>query len=897
MTPERWQEIDQLYQAALDQEAADRSKFISSACANDSELRREVESLLAAHEQAGSFISEPALRSAARLLASDQAKSLIGTTFAHYRIESILGAGGMGEVYLALDTRLNRKVALKLLPASFNNFANQLGRFEQEAQAASALNHPNIITIYEIGVVDGRHFTVTEFVEGETLREHMTNARMTVDEVLDIAAQIASALRAAHEAGIVHRDIKPENIMVRRDCVVKVLDFGLAKLTAQQLSAVDAQTMVQPTVQTNPGIVMGTVAYMSPEQARGADVDVRTDLWSLGVVLYEMVSGRVPFVGETPSHVIVSIFESEPLPLATAGQVPDEFQRIVSRALSKKREHRYQTAEGFLVDLKRLRQRMELDTAIERTSNPLAANPESITKIQYKAVATDDVAVGRASSGVAHLANTFKLNKTAWVVAGVLLTISLLVYGYWRYERKGREDTIHSIAVLPFENQTNDPDSDYLSDGISESLINHLSKLPHVKVSARSSSFKYKGKGVDLPEAARALGVDAILTGRIFQRGDTLVISVELMDARDQTQLWGEQYNRKRADVLLVQSAISSEIVERLRAHLSPNEQQQIAKRETVNLQAYELFLKGRFYSDKGGTENRKKAVDFYQQAIAVDPQYALAYAELSRSYDSLITNNELNPKEFTSKAEAAARRAVELDDNLAEGHLAMARIRRSAWDWPAAELEVKRAIELNPNLVAAHGAYATFLIVHEKREEAVAQLNRVKELDPISPSASDAVLTSLYLLRQNDQALEVAKKQLDADRNNADSHIGVGESYARLGRHREAIAAYQEAIKLGDDSPDAQMLLAAAYAKAGEREKAQAFIRRFESGNEYCSPVDLAVVHLALGDRDQALRSLEAAFAAHDQQLIWLRAAWQFDELHSDPRFQDLARRVGLLS
>lgn len=897
MTPERFQQIDKIYQAALDQDAADRPKFLSNICADDSELRREVESLLIAHDRAGSFIVEPALRSAAKSLANDQAKSLIGTTLAHYRIESVLGAGGMGEVYLALDMKLNRKVALKVLPASFNNYADQLCRFEQEARAASALNHPNIITIYEIGEADGRPFIVNEFVEGNTLREQMTNKRMTVGEVLDLAAQIASALQAAHEAGIVHRDIKPENIMIRRDGVVKVLDFGLAKLTSQHVGGLDVQGLVQNAVQTNPGMVMGTAAYMSPEQARGGDVDVRTDLWSLGVVLYEMASGRGPFVGETPSHVIVSILGDEPPPLATASNVPDEFQRIASRALSKNREHRYQTAEEFQIDLKRLRQRMELDAAMEGASDPFAANPAIPTNAQHRAVATDDGAVGRTSLRFAQLANTFKLNKAAWVVAGLILTISLLAYGYWRYERKISGDTIHSIAVLPFENQTNDPDSDYLSDGISESLINHLSQLPGVKVSARSSSFKYRGKSVDLSEAAKALSVDAILTGRIKRRGDDLVIGVELIDARDLTQLWGEQYKRKLEDVLAVQTDISSEIVQRLRVQLNQSEQQQIAKGDTVNLQAYELFLKGRFTWDKGGTENRKKAVDFYQQAFTVDPQYALAYAELSRGFDTLITNNELNPKEFASKAEAAARKAIELDANLAEGHLAMGRVRMSAWDWAAAELEIKRAIELNPNLVAAHNAYAVYLMIHGKREEAVVQLNRVRELDPLSLSAKVAVLTSLYLFRQNDQALEVAKKILETDRNNANLHLEVGESYARLHRYREAIAAYQEAIRLGEDSPDAQMLLSAAYARNGERDKAQAFIRRFESGNEYCSPVDLATVHLALGERDKALASLEAAYAAHDQQLIWLRVAYQFEELQSDPRLQDLARRVGLLS
>jgi len=898
MTPERFQQIDQLYQAALDQEAADRSKFISSACADDAELRREVETLLKAHEQAGSFIVEPALRSAARLLASDQAKSLIGATLAHYRIESILGAGGMGEVYLALDVKLNRKVALKLHPASFHNYTDQLGRFEREARAASALNHPNIVTIHEIGQTDSLHFIATEFVDGETLREHLTKKRMAIGDVLDIGSQVASALQAAHEAGIVHRDIKPENIMLRRDGIVKVLDFGLAKVAPDHVE-LHSQAPTRPMVNTNPGVVMGTVGYMSPEQARGADVDARTDIWSLGVVLYEMISGRAPFVGETPSHIVVSIFEHEPPPLSLTSDVPHELQRIVTTALTKKREQRYQTVRDLLGDLKRLKQRLEVDAAIEHSGEPDETSHEAATtKIQAGAVQTDDIAVARTESRLAHFVRSFKAKRSVWVIVSTLVAASLIAYlGYSRYRLGSRGSSVRSIAVMPFENQTRDPNSDYLSDGISETLINHLSKLPGVKVSARSSSFKYKGTTVDLPEVAKALGVDAILTGRISQRGDNIVISVELMDARDKTQIWGEQYNRKMADVLVVQSDISSEIVQRLRLHLSPDQQQQLAKTESVNLDAYELFLKGRFTWDKGGTENRKKAVEYYQQAIALDPAYALAYAALSGSYDTLITNNELNPKEFAPKVEASARNALELDENLAEAHLAMARAKRSAWQWNEAESELKRAIELNPNLVAAHNAYAIFLIVHGKREEAVAQLNHVRELDPLSPFANQAVLGELAIFRKNDQALELAKKMLEADQQNPDAHVTVGEFYARLGRHREAIAAYQEAIKLGDDSPDAQIILAGEYARGGEPEKAGAILKRYESGNEYCSPFALACVHLALGQRNQAFASLEKAYAAHDQQLIWLLGEWRFDELHSDPRFQDLARRVGLLS
>jgi serine/threonine protein kinase len=435
MTPERWQQIDQIYQAALDQEAADRSKFISSACGDDAELRREVESLLVAHEQAGSFIAEPALRSAARLLARDQTSSLIGATLAHYRIESILGAGGMGEVYLALDAKLNRKVALKLLPASFINYANQLGRFEQEARAASALNHPNIITIYEIGEVDGRNFIVTEFVDGKTLREQMTNTRMTVGEVIDIAAQIASALQAAHEARIVHRDIKPENIMIRRDGFVKVLDFGLAKLTQPWTESVDTQTPTKGTVHTEPGVVMGTVNYMSPEQARGLAVDARTDIFSLGVVIYEMVAGQAPFDGATRSDLIVALLERQPPPLARfAPEAPAELERIMIKVLDKDQDERYQSAKDLLIDLKRLKQRLEVEAEIERTAPSDLRNTVGEAKVSESrevvstapgAAALTAIEDPHKTSGGKYIIAEFKRHKRGVIVIATLIVVAV----------------------------------------------------------------------------------------------------------------------------------------------------------------------------------------------------------------------------------------------------------------------------------------------------------------------------------------------------------------------------------------------------------------------------------------------------------------------------------------
>ena len=911
MNPERWQQISQFFHAARGLTPAERTAFLDEECADDS-LRKLIEQLLATNVDANSFMESTALEIEARLLADAESDSVVGQTIGHYKIIAAICVGGMGEVYLAQDMQLGRKVALKLLPTLFTMDTDRVRRFQQEARAASALNHPNIITIYEIGEFDDRHFIVTEFIDGETVRRWISGVQPTasgrssgkpgtpqaLSEVLNIAIQTADALAAAHEAGIVHRDIKPENIMVRgRDGYVKVLDFGLAKLTEGYEATVDLEGETRAQVKTNPGMVMGTVGYMSPEQARAEKVDARTDIWSLGVVLYELLAGCPPFDRPTPSEVIASILEHEPPPLPRyARDVPEELERIVSKTLTKDREERYQTAKDLLVDLRRLKQRLEVDAAVQRTSQPVGDNAKNVAATgRLGEVTGEATAVASSTSRAVSRVKRFNLTtRGALIVLASLVTLAALAYFvYSRYEMRSRAGMIRSVAVLPFENQTKDPDSEYLSDGISESLINSLSQLPGIKVTARNSSFKYKGKNTDPQEVADALGVEAIMTGRVAQRGDTLIISVELVDARDKTQIWGEQYNRKLADLLAVQSEISSEIAQKLRLRLTTGDQEQLVKRETLNPQAYELLLKGRFYWRKGGTENRKRALEFFQQAMAVDPVYALAYVELSNSYDTLITNNELDPKEFRPKAEAAARRAVELDENLAEAHLAMAWIKMSGWDWAAAEREIKRAIELNPNLVPAHKTYSMYHRIHGKLEEAEAQLNRVRELDPLSYSDNQAVLARLMMFRQNDQALELAKKILELDPNHPGKHVNVGLLYARLGRYREAIIEFQEAIKLGDNSGDTQISLGSAYARAGEREKAREILKRSETNG--VSPVALAILHLALGERDKAFDSLEAAYAAHDQQLIWLRGEFEFDQLHGDPRYEDLVRRVGL--
>ena len=923
MKPESWQQLDKLFHAALERAPEERAAFLDEACDGDESLRQQVEALLSAHQEAGSFIESPALEVEAQLLANDQNESMVGQTIAHYKVISLLGVGGMGEVYMAQDTQLGRKIALKILPTGLTRDTDSVRRFQQEARAASALNHPNIITIYEIGRVEGRHFIATELIEGETLRPRIRSVELStagngsdksgtppqVGEILNIAIQTADALAAAHEAGIVHRDIKPENIMVRRrDGYVKVLDFGLAKLMKGPAIVVDPEAPTRIPIKTSAGLVIGTVTYMSPEQARGEEVDVRTDVWSLGVVLYELLAGSAPFARSTPSEVIALILEREPPPLTSYWpKVPAELERIVSKALTKDKEERYQTAKDLLVDLRRLKQGLEVNSEIERTSQPEKSNEEKAVATgseqtaaptaRVATVATGDAAVAHFTPSTAYLVKEIKQhNRGALIILAVLIASIIGVYfAYSRYAGGTGAGTIRSVAVLPFENKTNDPDSEYLCDGISESLINSLSQLPGMKVIARNSSFKYKNKEVDLQEVASTLGVDAILTGRVTQRGDNLVISAELINARDKTQLWGEQYNRKSADVLQVQSDISREIASKLRLRLTDAGQQQLARREKVNPQAYELLLRGQFFGRKNGPENHKKAVEYYQQAINVDPTYPLAYASLSSTYIILCWTGRLDPKEFMPKVEAAAQKALELDEGLPDGHYALANFKRSAWDWATAEHEYKRAIELDPNLAAAHNFYSLHLLTVGRYDEALAEAKRGRELDPLYIRANVQVGNALWAARRYDEAIESVKKTFELDPNFSPAHSLLGHIYAAKGMYAEAIAEFQKSIKLRGEDTTGLIYLGAAYAKTGERGKAQEILKRVQTTREYVSPTELSVLYLALGQREEAFALLEKAYAVHDLQLGNLGVDASYDSLRGDPRFTDLMRRVGL--
>ena len=828
------------------------------------------------------------------------------TPFGRYEIRSLLGVGGMGEVYLAYDSQLRRQVAIKLLQTELTKNKVRLARFEREAYAASSLNHPNIMTIYEIGEQNGKHFIAAEYIDGESLRQHMTRSRMELREMLAIVSQVADALSAAHEAGIIHRDIKPENVMVRRDGYVKVLDFGLVKLA--QETEVEAELNTEaPTigalVDTEPGVIIGTAQYMSPEQARGLEVDARSDIWSLGATLYEMVAGKRPFEGATTTDVLAMILQREPPSLLLyQSQLPAELERIVEKTLAKKREERYQNAKDLSVDLKRLKQRLAVDAELERSVTPeeearRTGAGAAITGMSSKTIATTK-ATGAAHtvSSAEYVVNEIKRHKVAAVlVLATIVLASLAALVYYRYSG-ARTAEISSVAVLPFINQSGDPNMDYLSDGITESLINNLAQLSSLKVISRGSVFKYKGKEVDPQEVARALGVRAIVTGRVMQRGDQLQVSAELVNVSDKTQMWGDQFNRKVMDTLAVQTEISQQIAGKLRLRLTNAEQQQLVKDTKVNPEAYEQLLKGRFYRQKAPSrENLTKAIECFNQAIAIDDKYALAYALLSRTYRQMGANSYLDPKEAMPKAETAARKALELDEGLAEAHYAMAYIKQDAWNWLGAEQGFKRAIELSPSTAGAHSEYAQFLSVMGRHDQAISEIKRGSELDPLYIPWHVKLGYLYYFARQYSQAVEQLKKTLEMDKNYGNTHTTLGYTYNAMGQYKDAIAELEESLRLRGDNTSDQCFLGYALAKAGRRNEAEAILKRLETTKEYVSPPELAIFYVGLGEKEKALSALERAHARHDLQMQFLGVAPEYDALRSEPRFQELIRKVGL--
>lgn len=803
--------------------------------------------------------------------------------------------GGMGEVYLAQDTtELERRVAIKVLPAAFASDKARLARFIQEARTASSLNHPNILTIYEVGETDSTRFIATEYIEGQTLRQHMNGSSIKLPEVLDVAVQAAGALTSAHEAKIVHRDIKPDNIMVRRDGIVKVLDFGLAKLTERvQPELVESEALTLAAVKTDPGVVMGTAVYMSPEQARGHSVDERTDVFSLGVVLYEMIAGRLPFAGSTSYEILASMLNDKaPLPLSRfVNDVPGELERIVEKALRKDREQRYQTMKDLLLDLRSLKQRLEFTAELERsTPHPNPSN--SVGQVQVKTV--NEPASRETISSAEYVVREIKLHKTAFLIAGVLL-VTLVASGYFYLGRKAVVDSseINSIAILPFVNVTANEDTQYLSDGLTDSLINSLSQASTLKVIAHSSVFSYKGKVVDPQLVGRELNVQGVVTGRITQIGDNLAISVELTDTRDKRHIWGEQYKRNLKDLLAVQEEIARDISNKLRLKLTGEEQTRTAKHYAENIEAYQLYLKGR-YANQQQKEEFDKAIEYFNKAIEKDPDFGLAYVGLSEVYWR-AAGQSLSAREAMPKARDAALKALKIDETLAEAHTALALVQAFYdYDFAGGEREFKRAIELNPGSAFVHQWYGWYLSTMGRADEALVELKRALELDPLSTVINWEIGLPYYVSRQYDHAIEQFKRAVSTDPQNTFARSFLAGIYALKGSHEEALKVVDEPNS--EDSYLAAMT-AYTYAMMGRRAEAKKIAERLkrQAKQSYVSPFLFGKVYVALGEKELAIEWLEKGYENREDSSAWLNSDPAFDSLRSEPRFRELVRRIGL--
>jgi serine/threonine protein kinase/Flp pilus assembly protein TadD len=815
-----------------------------------------------------------------------------GTKLGRYEILSQLGVGGMGEVYLAEDKKLERRVALKILPTDVVAHHDRMRRFVQEAKAVSALNHPNIITIYEIEQIDSVNFIATEFIDGETLRQRMKSAPMKLGEVLDVSAQIASALAAAHAAGIVHRDIKPENVMLRRDGIVKVLDFGLAKLT-ERLPPELVDTEAPTSVKTDPGTVVGTAVYMSPEQARGIQVDERTDIFSLGVLVYETVAGRLPFAGSNTNEILASILsDKEPAPLARfTRQVPAELERIVEKSLRKNREERYQTIKDILLDLKSLKHRLEFDAEVERS------RPPEMSSDQTTAPGTPPTLSAQTAQtipGTESVVGKITHHRRSLIIALLALIVAAAGLAYLIYFRAPARK-IDSIAVLPFSNASGDPNTEYLSDGISEALINSLTELQQLRVVARSTAFHYKGKEVDPQAVGRELNVRAVLMGRVRQMGDTLNIQVDLVDATTGAQLWGQEYERKTSDLLSIKQAVAREVTEKLRLRLSGEEQQRLVKRDTTNAEAYQSYLRGRYYWNKRTADGLRKAIEQFQQATDKDPNYALAYVGLADSY--LLLEYYAGTPASETLAKAYAERALQLDETLAEAHASLGLINDFLWQFGEAEKEYKRAISLNPNYPTTHHWYSRHLRGLGRLNEALAEIKRAQELDPLSSIISENVAL-IYLLKNDlNSAVEQCKRIIELDPSFPAAHDELGWVYLKQQRYEEATAEFQKAVESSGRASLYLGDLGYYYAVTGRRPDTLAILKELEEryARHEAIGLNLAGVYAGLGDKDQAFAWLERNFQQRGgvlPEIIW---RFSFEDLRSDPRYADLVRRMGL--
>jgi serine/threonine protein kinase/tetratricopeptide (TPR) repeat protein len=855
MTPERWQRVKELFHGALERSADERPAFLAEACGDDDEARAALEHLLDAHAQAERFLETPAVGAGTET----QPPPLSGQVIGHYEIRARLGVGGMGEVYEAYDRRLKRLVAIKLVAGGD---ARAQARLWREAEHASGLNHPNICVIYEIGEAESLAYIVMERVEGRPLSDVIPDDGFPTETALGYTLEIASALAHAHAHGIVHRDLKSANVMVTPEGRMKVLDFGLARRLGDGPLGAGPETSSW----TIPGTIAGTLSYMAPEVLRGERADARSDVWALGVVLHEMLTGERPFAGQTPFELSSVILNGAPR--ALPARAPASLLAVVRRCLQKDPAARYPTA-------------IELQAALE-------AARSGTQSIRDRMAATLPTWSGRS----------WRLPAVA--ITALLLLGAVSIQPVWkRLMRLSGSGGIRSLVVLPLANVSGDPAQDYLSDGLTEALIADLGTISTLRVTSRTTAMSYRGTKKALPQIARELGVDAVVEGSVAREGNRLRITAELIEASSDRHLWAQTYEASLRDVLVIQRGAVREIAGELRAQLTPRDQARLTLVRTVDAEVYESYLKGRYYWNKRTEESLRTAIEHFDAAVRGDPTYAPAHAALADSYNQLgtVMLGSAPPSMMRPRAAEAAIRALQIDPELAEAHATLGYIKHYDWQWAEAERELRRALELNPSYSLAHIWYANFLVCRKRLDAAVAEVRKAEELDPLSMVVLTNVGWTLDLTGRLPEAVEEYRKALELDTNYVQAHWRLGDAYARLGRYDDAAREVERAVALTRRSPSSLARLAHVYARSGRRMESKALLDELLvlSARQYVSPQGISLVYLMLGDDRRGFEWLEKAYAERSNGIAYLAIDPDLVSWHGDPRFRDLLRRVGL--